>query len=831
MLFNPTHDSNRGMQQHHHKQQSSRDLSRDSFTPPPVSSSSFSSTTIVDIDAIEFDKENIQPLRQGRSAQTLARLFTTQHEDRAQQQAVIHGRFQEELAHIDNLDDPMDVYSRYVKWMIENYPQSAGQGHDSQLSPILERALADYKDDPRYRNDPRFVKLLIIYSEQITNAVDLFSFMESNGIGSEISMFYEELADFLESRDEFERAREVFKRGISRRARPLGRLRKQYDDFERRARMFEDEQSKQVNSAQPQQHYTQDPSVESSVSGGNQRRVLGVKVSGTRSVHSNAGIQGHAPIGQVRPQSPTTTPSTRGNGSSGQSRTGSKLQVYSDQDSQLPTSKPKAALKNSTPQPSTSWIDFGAEKVSSPKDAEEFTTSTSGEKNNSPPPQAPIPTKRTPTARAIIDDPQPHPTYQTKQLKPGSPRTCDVPKLPVIANAGEKSERLMIDLSDIYVDDEEFSVEEIRARTSHYTWRATNNTIHRNNNKFNEPLQSPPPLPAAGSSAKHYRDNLESGHSPERPPQKKVQPGTGRDPLVLYTDTAHAPLLSVRELLPQSPSEEERHFFGSKRRLTASPTMNTKYASEEMNKIFSDRSRTRRSMDSQWSAEDTQDIGRNELDNFTMAYSIPSIPLTLPPFPHEFLDHDVANEFEDNDDRDGQTERFITRLENGFSSTITQDIAALKRLHAEESTLGGATQPNQGNRLALLGGKWNSSRFDPFKTQESDITIAIREMAQQKHQQQQQQQQHSAEGDSSTQRVTNYGHLKSSLGRTSIGSFPSSQRRYGDVEDCHAVAQHADQEYEESPLTMFKEGTGNTDTVPMLEDEPPPAYLDKDEPI
>ncbi|KAK3838814.1 MAG: Mad3/BUB1 homology region 1-domain-containing protein [Linnemannia gamsii] len=370
------------MQQHHHKQQQrqqqSHDLSRDSFSPPPVSDSSFSSSVVVDIDAIELDKENIQPLRQGRSAQTLARLFTTQHEDRAQQQATMHGRFQEELVHIDDLDDPIDVYSRYVKWMIENYPQSAGQGHDSQLSPVIERAIADYKDDPRYRNDPRFVKLLIIYSEQIANAIDLFNFMESNGIGSEISMYYEEFADLLESREEFDRAREVFNKGISRRARPLGRLRKQYEDFKLRARTFEDAQeleSARANSAQQQpQHHTQDRSVETNTGGGNQRRVLGVKISGTQSVHSNASSQGHVPIGLERPQSSSTTSATRGTTLSGQPRTDTKLQVYSDHASQPSVPKPKAIPQNPTSQPSTQWMDFGAEKIRRKENTREVTS-------------------------------------------------------------------------------------------------------------------------------------------------------------------------------------------------------------------------------------------------------------------------------------------------------------------------------------------------------------------------------------------------------------------------------------------------------------------------
>ncbi|KAK3838818.1 MAG: hypothetical protein J3R72DRAFT_492885 [Linnemannia gamsii] len=200
---------------------------------------------------------------------------------------------------------------------------------------------------------------------------------------------------------------------------------------------------------------------------------------------------------------------------------------------------------------------------------------------------------------------------------------------------------------------------------------------------------------------------------------------------------------------------------------------------------------------------------------------------------------DVENEFEDGDDQDGRTERFVRGLENDFSPAITQDVVALKWRRAEELALGDTFQSSQGNRLSLIGGKWDSSRFDPFKTQESDIKIAIRQMTEQKqqqHQQQQQQQQqqheeqHRVEEDSSTPRRTSYGHLRSSLGRTSIGSFSSVRGRYGNEEVSHGSVRRTHQDYEESPLTMFKESTGNT--VPMLEGEaPPPAYLDKDAPI
>lgn len=445
-----------------------------------------------------------------------------------------------------------------------------------------------------------------------------------------------------------------------------------------------------------------------------------------------------------------------------------------------------------------------------------------------------MPTKQIPIVATILDDAQSrsshtHPTSNTQQASTHD-RSSGGQKFPLTTNANGRTERLMIDLNDIYVNDDEFSIEEIRARRCRYSWRHINNSSTSSNSQ-----QSPstsPPLPAppsTGSSAKHYRDESVPEPASGMPPQKKAQPDKEHGPLSAPYRTqapslsrAQAPSLSVKELLPQSPSDEERHFFGSRRRLTASPTMNTKYASEEMNKIFSDRSRARRSMDSQWSAEDTQDVGRNELDNFTMAYSIPNLPpLTLPPF-SRYLDSEIDNEFEDDDDQEGRTEGFVARLENGYSSTITQDIAALKRRRAEEMALGDNTRLSQGNRLSLREGNRLSSRFDPFRTQESDITIAIR----QRTQQLQQKQDEGAEGNDNTRGTFSY--LRPSLGRASIGSLSSAQRRYGSEGGGQSSIERTGQDELESPF-IFKDGGAGLDvgmTVPMLEDEAPPAFMD-----
>lgn len=173
----------------------------------------------------------------------------------------------------------------------------------------------------------------------------------------------------------------MFVTGINKRARPLGRLKKQYEDFERRAQVYKDEleleavASARSTSVPSHQHHQQDHSAASSSSGGSQRRVLGVKVSGTQSIHSNASTQGHVSIGQERSTPSTTNPGTRSTESSGPSRPNAKLQVYTDQPSQpsVPT-KPKATSKSLTSQASTPWRDFGAEQIRRKENTREVTS-------------------------------------------------------------------------------------------------------------------------------------------------------------------------------------------------------------------------------------------------------------------------------------------------------------------------------------------------------------------------------------------------------------------------------------------------------------------------
>src|SRR5207253_644247 len=100
-----------------------------------------------------------------------------------------------ELA-VDNDDDPLAAWIRYVDWTLDNYPQ--GVSAESGLLELLERATRLFSADPRYKNDMRYLKLWIHYASYVDHPVKIFAYMNTNEIGTAYALFYEEYCNALE---------------------------------------------------------------------------------------------------------------------------------------------------------------------------------------------------------------------------------------------------------------------------------------------------------------------------------------------------------------------------------------------------------------------------------------------------------------------------------------------------------------------------------------------------------------------------------------------------------------------------------------------------------
>jgi checkpoint serine/threonine-protein kinase len=149
---------------------------------------------------------------------------------------------------IDEADDPLELYDRFVKWIFDKYPRE--HFASSGLVELLEEATRRYNGDPSYKSDLRYLKLWTLYASLVDKPSAVYKFILTNGIGTVYALLFEDYALALE-RDgrcghslfciaqhshlqSYSAADEVYRAGIQRKARPVERLKKRYDEFRRR---------------------------------------------------------------------------------------------------------------------------------------------------------------------------------------------------------------------------------------------------------------------------------------------------------------------------------------------------------------------------------------------------------------------------------------------------------------------------------------------------------------------------------------------------------------------------------------------------------------------
>ena len=67
----------------------------------------------------------------------------------------------------------------------------------SILVPVLGSATQTFARDPRYKNDPRYLKLWLAYAKYCREAEDIFVFLVQEGIAQNLATYYEEYAALL----------------------------------------------------------------------------------------------------------------------------------------------------------------------------------------------------------------------------------------------------------------------------------------------------------------------------------------------------------------------------------------------------------------------------------------------------------------------------------------------------------------------------------------------------------------------------------------------------------------------------------------------------------
>lgn len=190
----------------------------------------------IDFDTFEHSKENIAPTPRGRSAIALAKAFQpvvrSSPQDVRDNHDAIRAQFEKDIAASTDLDDPLEVWLKYIKWADEAYPQ--GQSTESGISRLLERCTEKFKNEKQYKSDPRYLRVWLAYSTYSDAPLDIFVFLQRNEVGQNLALYYEEYAAVLEKMNRKRKADEVFQMGLKREARPVDRLKRRYDEFKQR---------------------------------------------------------------------------------------------------------------------------------------------------------------------------------------------------------------------------------------------------------------------------------------------------------------------------------------------------------------------------------------------------------------------------------------------------------------------------------------------------------------------------------------------------------------------------------------------------------------------
>ncbi|KFK40438.1 hypothetical protein AALP_AA3G373200 [Arabis alpina] len=125
--------------------------------------------------------------------------------------------------------DPLLPWLMEIRNSAEDVYSGKNSGED--LDKLLHDCISTCKEDARYRNDLRFLKIWFLYLEGSEDFERVYREIEENEICIGHSLLYEWFAIFLEVKGLWRRAHFVYQTGLSRKAEPFERLKEAHSLF------------------------------------------------------------------------------------------------------------------------------------------------------------------------------------------------------------------------------------------------------------------------------------------------------------------------------------------------------------------------------------------------------------------------------------------------------------------------------------------------------------------------------------------------------------------------------------------------------------------------
>ncbi|KAJ3275232.1 hypothetical protein HDV01_000959 [Terramyces sp. JEL0728] len=167
-----------------------------------------------DMDDLEKEKENVQATKYGFKPKVVSQDY--EHLRRIKEA---------ELKKV-NKDDPLKPFIDYIEWTTKHFTYT-----HSSIPKVTETTVREFRKDQRYKNDPRYVDLWMSVARKQPDAGEVYKYLAVNQIGTGLSIYYLEYARYYEGGKDYDRADELYRLGISRKAEPVDEIVKEYNKF------------------------------------------------------------------------------------------------------------------------------------------------------------------------------------------------------------------------------------------------------------------------------------------------------------------------------------------------------------------------------------------------------------------------------------------------------------------------------------------------------------------------------------------------------------------------------------------------------------------------
>lgn len=103
----------------------------------------------------------------------------------------------ESYAYLNDLDDPISLFDREIRRIIKS-PSTSQNNPDRQLLSVLQRCIRYIQRQERYRNDPRYLRIWLMYASYYPDPMHVFNYLKRAEIGKYLSALYYHHSSLLE---------------------------------------------------------------------------------------------------------------------------------------------------------------------------------------------------------------------------------------------------------------------------------------------------------------------------------------------------------------------------------------------------------------------------------------------------------------------------------------------------------------------------------------------------------------------------------------------------------------------------------------------------------